>query len=255
MTKYVVQSTWADTPHLSESARADLINSYPLHEREARTRGVPQLGSGAIYPVAEQEIVCAAFQLPDHFRHVYALDVGWQRTAAVWAAVDTESDVTYLYSEHYRAQSEPAIHAQAVQARGKWIPGVIDPAARGRTQDDGEQLLTIYQTLGLVLVVADNSVESGLYEVWSRLSTGRLKVFSTLTNWLSEYRLYRRDEKGKVVKANDHLMDATRYLVMSGIALAQFRPKEQWGVWKQFHGQTPEKYDPFADAWKVGQRR
>jgi hypothetical protein len=32
-----------------------------------------------------------------------------------------------------------------------------------------------------------------------------------LQNWLSEFRIYRRDEKGKIVKQNDHLMDATRY--------------------------------------------
>jgi hypothetical protein len=45
-------------------------------------------------------------------------------------------------------------------------------------------------------------------------------VFRTLQNWLSEYRLYRRDEKGRVVKDRDHLMDATRYLLMSGSAVA-----------------------------------
>jgi hypothetical protein len=48
--------------------------------------------------------------------------------------------------------------------------------------------------------------------VWNRLSTGRLKVFKTLGAWFEEFRLYRRDQKGHVVKENDHLMDATRYL-------------------------------------------
>jgi hypothetical protein len=70
----------------------------------------------------------------------------------------------------------------------------------------------------------DNSVESGLYEVWERLSTGRLKVFSTLQNWKAEYRLYRRDENGKVIKQFDHLMDATRGLVLSGRSVAICRP-------------------------------
>lgn len=31
---------------------------------------------------------------------------------------------------------------------------------------------------------------------------------------MEEYRLYRRDERGRVVKTNDHLMDAFRYAVM-----------------------------------------
>jgi hypothetical protein len=41
-----------------------------------------------------------------------------------------------------------------------------------------------------------------------RIYTGRLKVFSTLGNWLVEFRIYRRDEKNRVVKKGDHLMDA-----------------------------------------------
>ncbi len=48
------------------------------------------------------------------------------------------------------------------------------------------------------------------------MSSGKLKVFRSLGNWLSEFRLYQRDRDGKIVKQNDHLMDATRYLIMSG---------------------------------------
>ena len=48
------------------------------------------------------------------------------------------------------------------------------------------------------------------------MTTGKLKVFRSLGNFLSEFRLYRRDEDGKVVKDRDHLMDAMRYLLMSG---------------------------------------
>ena len=52
-----------------------------------------------------------------------------------------------------------------------------------------------------------------------------MKVFSSLKNWLDEFRLYHRDENGKIVKTRDHLMDATRYLVMSGVKRAITRPK------------------------------
>jgi hypothetical protein len=153
------------------------------------------------------------------------MDVGWNRTAAIWGAHDREADVVYLYSEHYRSQAEPSIHADAIKARGVWIPGAIDPAARGRQQKDGEQLLQNYQDLGLDLTAADNAREAGIYNVWQRLSTGRMKVFKSLQNWLNEYRIYRRDDKGQVVKENDHAMDATRYLEMSGIAIARVPPR------------------------------
>ena len=39
-----------------------------------------------------------------------------------------------------------------------------------------------------------------------------------------EFRLYRRDEKGRIVKERDHLMDATRYLEMTGISLMRCAP-------------------------------
>ena len=70
-----------------------------------------------------------------------------------------------------------------------------------------------YIDLGLDLERAINAVEAGIHKVWLRMSTGRLKVFKSCQNWLSEFRIYRRDEKGHIVKENDHLMDSTRYLV------------------------------------------
>jgi len=105
------------------------------------------------------------------------------------------------------------VHAEAIKARGAWMTGAIDPAARGRQQSDGERLKSQYQALGLNLVDANNAVEAGIYEVWQRLSTGRLKVFRTLQNFKAEYRMYRRDENGKIVKEFDHLVDACRYLI------------------------------------------
>lgn len=172
------------------------------------------LGSGAIYPVDEREIIVDPFELPSYWPRGYGLDVGWNWTAAVWIAHDVDNDVAYIYDAYKHAQAEPPIHAASIRARGDWMEGEIDPAARQRGQKDGEQLMELYSELGLWLRPADNTVEAGIQEVWQRLSQGRLKVFKHLQDWFTEFRIYRRDEKGKVVKVNDHLMDATRYRVM-----------------------------------------
>lgn len=222
-TKFVVMASWDDAPHLTEEQKKVLWDSIPPYQRDARSKGVPQLGSGAIYPVSEDDITCEPFEIPDHWPRCYAMDVGWNRTAAIWLAVDRESQTVYAYSEHYRGQAEPSVHAEAIRARGEWIPGVIDPASRGRSQDDGEQLMQQYQDLGLQLTEADNGVESGIYAVWQRLSGGRLKIFKTCQNFFKEYRLYRRDDKGRIVKQNDHLMDAIRYGVRSGLEVASVK--------------------------------
>lgn len=250
MTRYVVQSAWSDVPHLDAAAKTQLESAYPPHEQAARTKGIPQLGSGAIYPVAETEIMVQPFQIPTHYKHVYGMDVGWNRTAALWAAIDPDTEMAYFYAEYYRAHAEPPIHAEGIKAIGAWIPGVIDPTSRGRSQIDGQSLLTIYRTLGLRLSIANNTVESGIYEMWTRLSTGKLKAFSHLQNFLAEYRMYRRDEKGKIVKENDHLLDAGRYICMSGLGLAAFRPVEDWTSGRP-KGQYQAAHDPFADAWNV----
>ena len=223
--KAVVTAGWDDVPHLTEDAKKALLESIPPFQRDARSKGIPQLGAGAIYPIPESDILVDDFKIPEHWPQAFGMDVGWNRTAAVWAAWNRETDTVYLFNEHYRGQAEPSIHTQSIRARGEWVPGVIDPASRGRNQKDGQQLIQQYKDLGLDLEFAFNGVESGLYEVWQRLSTGRLKVFRSLSNWLTEYRLYRRDEKGQVVKSNDHIMDATRYLIMSGLERAITKPK------------------------------
>jgi len=222
--KYLVNAGWKDIPHLTEKMKDSVLDGILPYQKKARSSGFPSLGSGAIYPVDEDDITVKPFELPLWWPRIYALDVGWNRTAGIWGAWDKDSDIVYLYSEHYRGSAEPAIHAAGIKARGEWIPGVVDPAARARGQRDGEQLLVDYRDLGLNLYPAINAREAGLLSVWNRLSTGRLKVFSSLVAWFTEYRIYCRDEKGMVVKKNDHLMDATRYLIISGLEHAIIKP-------------------------------
>lgn len=227
MSKYVVQAGWDDVPHLSESQKAKLLDGIHPHMRDARTKGIPKLGAGAIYPIPEEDVVVQPFVIPKMWPRAYGFDVGWNRTAAIWAAIDNTSKnpTVYLYSEHYRGHAEPEVHAAAIKDRGPWIPGAIDPGAKISGQKDGEKLLELYQQQGLILRKADNAVESGIQAVYSLLSRGQLKVFSSLHNFLNEYRIYRRDEKGKIVKEHDHLMDALRYLIMTGLRVAKVQPE------------------------------
>lgn len=234
-TKHVTVCDWDSVPHLSQKDKDDMYAAIPPFQRDARSKGIPQLGSGAIYQVPESEIIVDDREIPKHWKRCYGMDVGWNRTAAVWFAIDSETGITYIYHIYYRGHAEPAVHAQGIKAPGDWIPGAIDPAARGRGQADGHSLADMYNDLGLKLTYANNAVESGIYEVWELLSSGRLKVFKSCKDWWAEYRVYRRDEKGRIIKENDHLMDATRYGIMTGLGIAKVKPvNEQLG--QQFFG-------------------
>jgi hypothetical protein len=221
--RYLVNCGIDDVPHIDAKTRQELWDSTPRHMRDARFKGTPSMGAGAIFPYEREEIECAPFKIPAHFARGYGMDFGWSKTAALFAAWDRDSDVVYLYSEHYRGHAEPSVHADAVKARGEWLQGVGDYAG-GSVAGEGKKVLDVYRALGLNLIEAEKSLEAGLLAVDQRLSSGRLKVFSTCNNWFNEQRLYRRDDNGKVVKAHDHLMDCTRYIILKLVEIMHCEP-------------------------------
>lgn len=218
--KYVVNCGWDDVPHLSETDKELMLSNIPPWARDARTRGIPQMGSGAIYTCPISEITVDRFEIPKHWKRYAGMDVG-AKTATIWLAINPDTGVHYAYHEYFREGALPSVHAETISLPGSWIPIAIDHAAHGRSQIDGDNLFDIYSKLGLNLHNADKSVESGLYTVWELLSSGRLKIFSDLKYFIKEYNLYRKDEQGRVIKTNDHIMDAFRYAIMSGRNLAK----------------------------------
>lgn len=222
--KFVTQVTWDEVPHLTEQQKEEMYASYSPHERDARRKGIPSLGAGAIYPYSEDFVVVEPFQIPDWWARCYGMDVGWNKTAAIWLAVDPDSNQVFAYSEHYQGFEQPVVHALAIKARGDWITGAIDPKSNDSSQADGKALFDLYEEQGLLLEKANNSVEAGILRVGQMFASGQLKIMSNLKNLLSEFRVYRRDEHGKVVKKNDHALDALRYAVVSGLDYADVRP-------------------------------
>lgn len=224
--RIVIGATWQDSiPHLSEKDMADLEASYPEYQRDARTKGIPQLGAGAVYPFPESSIRVDDFLLPTHWPRGFGLDCALSgNTAAVWGALDRETQVLYLYGVYKRSQAETAVHADAIKSRGAWIPGVGDAA--DVVDADRTQFISLYRRHGITLELPDKTVETGIQDVYNRLSAGRLRVFASCLGWFEEFRLYRRHEdgSGRIIKKNDHLMDATRYLVRSGISKMKTPP-------------------------------
>lgn len=217
--KHVTTLSWDEVPHITAEMKEQMLAATPPALRDARSKGIPTVGSGLIYPLDQKAYTVDDFKVPVFWPKLYGFDVGWNSTAASFGAWDRDNDVIYVYSEYKRGGEEgedmPLVHSSAIKARGSWMKGVIDPASRGRSQKDGEQLYAIYRKHGLKISPADNAVESGIYAVWERLNSGRLKVFKSCSGLIREMSLYHRNEKGAIVKTNDHLLDGLRYMLMA----------------------------------------
>jgi phage terminase large subunit-like protein len=231
----VITMTIDDAEHYTPEDRARIIASYPPHEREARTKGIPSLGSGRIFPIEEEAIVCEPLEIPKHWPQIVGIDFGWDHPfAAARMAWDRDSDVIYVMSEYRQREASPIIHAASVKAWGAWIPVAWPHDGLQHDKGSGEQLAAQYRTQGLNLLAekatfddGTNGVEAGVMDMLQRMQTGRWKVFSNCRGWLEEFRLYHRED-GKIVKERDDLISASRY----GLMMKRFAGVEKQAAWK-----------------------
>ena len=228
---HVTSMTIYDVQHYNDEQRAAIIASYPAHERDARAKGIPTMGSGLIFPVEEESIICAPFANPGHFVQINGLDFGYDHpTGATNSMWDRDADIWYVTKE-FRARTEaalPVMTAAAIKPWGPWIPTAWPHDGLQHDKGSGDQLAQLYRDQG-VLMCKDkathppsagqkegeggNGVEVGLQDMLTRMLTGRWKVFSTCTQWLEERRLYHRKD-GKVIKLRDDLISSSRYAYM-----------------------------------------
>lgn len=224
--RYVVQASWEDAAaHLTKEAREELWSSIPEYQRDARSKGIPQLGSGAIFPVPESDLVVEPIKIGADWPRGYGLDPHWTYTSCTWFAQDPATLTYYLYDEYQREKQPVGVHAVSIKAKGEWVRGVIDKAS-DQTEGDGEKLLELYMKAGLKVTKssASKSVDAGLQDMLDAMLEGRFKIFKTCQKWIKEFRVYRRNDKGVIVKKHDHLLDASRYFWNDGRAIMLIKP-------------------------------
>jgi phage terminase large subunit-like protein len=218
----VTTMTLDDVDHYTAEEKAAIAASYPAHEREARTKGIPTLGSGRIFPVPEETLAIEHREFPTHWPRIGGMDFGWDHPfAAVELVWDRDTDTVFVSKTYRIAQTTPVIHAAALKAWGKEIPWAWPRDGRRETLEGaGKPLANQYQAQGLYMLFdhaqfddGSVSVEAGIQDMLIRMEGGRFKVFKHLNDWWDEFRLYHRKD-GKVVKEYDDLMSATRYAVM-----------------------------------------
>lgn len=216
----VITMTIDDAEHYTPEDRERIVASYPAHEREARTKGIPTLGSGRVFPVTEDSILIDPIPLPDTWPVLGGMDFGYDHPfGAVKIAWDRDADCVYVVNTYRERMATPVIHAASLRAWGE-LEFAWPHDGLQHDKGSGEQLAKQYRAQQLKLLPnratfedGGNGVEAGVLDMLDRMQTGRFKVFSHLTAWIEEFRLYHRKD-GKIVKLNDDLLSATRYAMM-----------------------------------------
>lgn len=240
--RIVTTMTIDDAEHYTVEDRERIVASYPAHEREARTKGVPSMGSGRIFPVSEESITVEPFAIPKHWVQIGAMDFGWDHPfAGVHCSWDRDADIFYVMKEYREREQTPVLQSAALKPWGIWLPWAWPHDGLQHDKGSGEQLKAQYEAQGLNMLPekatfddGTNGVEAGLMDMLDRMQTGRWKVFKTCTKWFEEFRLYHRDD-GKVVKERDDLLSASRYaLMMKRFAEVEKKKSDDWS--KYSHG-------------------
>lgn len=219
----VVSMTIDDALHIAPEDRAKIIAGYPAHEREARSKGVPMLGSGLIFKYSQDAIQEPMIEnIPTHWTKLWGIDFGIDHPfAAVLLLWDRDNDVVHIHHVVRIKDALPLNHAFVMKAIGGRVPVAWPQDGHSRDKGSGEALSKQYKAHGLLMLSdhskhpdGSNSTEAGIMLMDERMKNGKFKVAAHLSEWWEEFRLYHRKD-GQIVKVRDDIMSATRIAVMS----------------------------------------
>jgi len=228
---FVMSATWDDAPHLDEKTKESLRSRYRAHELEARSMGIPMLGEGAIFPIADESISCDIFKIPDFWARIKGCDFGIDHPAAgVEIAWDRDQDVIYLINCYKQADRTAAYHAAWFNKTNSRIPVAWPHDGDNREKGGGgKRIKESYRDHGVNMLPKSacyakapgekrekqgaQPVEPIVEEMQERMLTNRFKVFRHLSEFFDEKRNYHRKD-GRIVPRKDDILKALFYAVM-----------------------------------------
>lgn len=222
---FIKNIAWDDCPHLSEAIKNEMAASYNDYERDCRMKGIPLMGEGVVFPFSEETIKVQPFQIPNYFGEVIGIDFGYDHPAAtVKVAHDRDNDIVYITDARKKSKMSALEHCGMIRAMGgKEIPISYPHDGLNHEKGTGLQLIQQYKEhdLNFLSMTARYKTDVGgaqskekiVMDVYERIQTGRLKVFSNNSEWFEEYRNFHRKD-GKLVALRDDLLSATFYAVM-----------------------------------------
>ncbi|MEE9158915.1 MAG: terminase family protein [Gammaproteobacteria bacterium] len=224
---YVGGATWDEAPHMSLEDRKRIEAQYKTDaERDARARGIPMLGEGAIFSAKETSFLIDPIQIPSHWARIKGIDFGGIQNhphAIISLAIDRDTDTKYVYAE-WRDNGKTRDHAHAINATDSWMPVAWPHDGMVHDKGSGSRLYRSYRDTYHVSMLSKSARykndEGGAQPQWPIIETvrddfdsGKLKVFRTCQKLVREYRSYHMKD-GKIVAKRDDLLKALFYAYM-----------------------------------------
>lgn len=215
-----------DAPHLTTEEKERMIASWPVNERQARSTGIPILGSGLVFPILEKALTYEPFAIPEHYARIGGMDFGWNDpTVLLLGALDRDRGVLYIFFEYAASQKTPDQHIFNISSMKaadcfKWCPVFGDTSANAKTPIDGSRLIDLYKNARIDMRPPDKKDKNArALKCLQMMMDGKLKVSSQCRGLLNEIRTY--SYKGVALQdGNDHHIDALLYL-LSGLSSAK----------------------------------
>ena len=231
---FLMSSYSSDNVHLPKDYVPNLVARYPDEWVKRYVYGSFDTFSGLIYANYRDDEPFLYdprnVTIEPGWNRFVALDWGYRNpTAIVWGAVDFDGNL-YIYDEYYaggKVVSEVAEIIKAKSGNANIRQYLIDPSTRNNNGNGGRSILEEFAECGLYFNLAKNEVRAGINRVQEYLKIGangypKLRVNRHCENWRREIQTYKwkdlkanatQDAPEKPVKKDDHLMDATKYLV------------------------------------------
>lgn len=217
----ITRMTIDDAEHITPDERVKIVAGYLPHQRDARAKGIPLLGSGAVFPVADEQIMEPAIQnIPAYWVKIWGIDFGINHPFGAGLLLwDKDNDVIHVHHVIRMKDGRARDHAAAMKPIGAALP-VAWPQDGTARESGGATLASQYKNEGLEMLPEHAthpeggvSLEAGIAEMYDRMTTGRFKVANHLSEFFDEKGTYHRKD-GLIVKERDDVLSAIRYGIM-----------------------------------------
>jgi phage terminase large subunit len=199
----VIRATSFDNPALPKDY-IDMLKDLPkqLYSRFAMGEWI-----------ALDNIIYNEFSREKHLKHreygeftsyMLGVDFGFTNPCAIGLlGVDGDNNI-HLIEEHKESKLLIGKIVELCERYRRLEPVVIvDPSAPA--------LIAEFEKEGFNVKKADNEVDGGIARMMDYLHKGKFTAEPSCIEFIKEVENYIRDDKGKIVKVNDHILDLCRY--------------------------------------------